>query len=406
MTKKIPIGISDFKVLIENGYYYFDKTKFIPNIIEEFGKSLLFTRPRRFGKTLNMSMLRYFFDIRNAEENRNLFKNLYIEKTSNIEYQGQYPIIYLSLKDLKLNSFEETIEEIKNLIAELYEEHIYILENLSSFNKNIFNHVLNRNANMVELRNSLKFLSKILKDFYGKNVVLIMDEYDTPIISAYEYGYYDEIITFFRPFLSSVLKDNEHLQMGIMTGILRVAKEGIFSGLNNLSVYTILDDKYSDFFGLTENEVEKSLLDFQMDYRIDEVKSWYDGYKFGETEIYNPWSILNFLSSKKLESYWINTSDNFLIKKILGNSDDSIREELREIFNYRFIEKSIDKASNMIDVNNTKEIWQLLLFSGYLTIGKKTETTIDSYLLKVVNKEVHNFFQKIFIDNYFKVKYL
>lgn len=406
MTKKIPIGISDFKVLIENGYYYFDKTKFIPNIIEEFGKSLLFTRPRRFGKTLNMSMLRYFFDIRNAEENRNLFKDLYIEKTSNIEYQGQYPIIYLSLKDLKLNSFEETIEEIKNLIAELYEEHIYILENLSSFNKNIFNHVLNRNANMVELRNSLKFLSKILKDFYGKNVVLIMDEYDTPIVSAYEYGYYDEIITFFRPFLSSVLKDNEHLQMGIMTGILRVAKEGIFSGLNNLSVYTILDDKYSDFFGLTENEVEKSLLDFQMDYRIDEVKSWYDGYKFGETEIYNPWSILNFLSSKKLESYWINTSDNFLIKKILGNSDDSIREELREIFNYRFIEKSIDKASNMIDVNNTKEIWQLLLFSGYLTIGKKTETTIDSYLLKVVNKEVHNFFQKIFIDNYFKVKYL
>lgn len=406
MTKKIPIGISDFKVLIENGYYYFDKTKFIPNIIEEFGKSLLFTRPRRFGKTLNMSMLRYFFDIRNAEENRNLFKNLYIEKTSNIEYQGQYPIIYLSLKDLKLNSFEETIEEIKNLIAELYEEHIYILENLSSFNKNIFNHVLNRNANMVELRNSLKFLSKILKDFYGKNVVLIIDEYDTPIVSAYEYGYYDEIITFFRPFLSSVLKDNEHLQMGIMTGILRVAKEGIFSGLNNLSVYTILDDKYSDFFGLTENEVEKSLLDFQMDYRIDEVKSWYDGYKFGETEIYNPWSILNFLSSKKLESYWINTSDNFLIKKILGNSDDSIREELREIFNYRFIEKSIDKASNMLDVNNTKEIWQLLLFSGYLTIGKKTETTIDSYLLKVVNKEVHNFFQKTFIDNYFKVKYL
>lgn len=401
MTKKIPIGISDFKVLIENGYYYFDKTKFIPNIIEEFGKSLLFTRPRRFGKTLNMSMLRYFFDIRNAEENRNLFKDLYIEKTSNIEYQGQYPIIYLSLKDLKLNSFEETIEEIKNLIAELYEEHIYILENLSSFNKNIFNHVLNRNANMVELRNSLKFLSKILTDFYRKNVVLIIDEYDTPIVSAYEYGYYDEIITFFRPFLSSVLKDNKHLQMGIMTGILRVAKEGIFSGLNNLSVYTILDDKYSDFFGLTENEVEKSLLDFQMDYRIDEVKSWYDGYKFGETEIYNPWSILNFLSSKKLESYWINTSDNFLIKKILGNSDDSIREELREIFNYRFIEKSIDKASNMIDVNNTKEIWQLLLFSGYLTIGKKTETTIDSYLLKVVNKEVHNFFQKTFIDNYF-----
>ncbi|SQC98954.1 Predicted AAA-ATPase [Fusobacterium necrophorum subsp. necrophorum] len=235
---------------------------------------------------------------------------------------------------------------------------------------------------------------KILKDYYGKNVILIIDEYDTPIVSAYEYGYYEEAITFFRPFLSSVLKDNEYLQMGVMTGILRVAKEGIFSGLNNLSVYTILDNDYSEFFGLTEMEVEKSLTDYQMDYRMDDVKEWYDGYQFGDSEIYNPWSILNFLSSKKLESYWINTSDNYLIKKILNNSDDILIEELRELFNYQFLEKSIDKSSNMVDLRNKKEIWQLLLFSGYVTIEKKTETTPDSYSLKIVNKEVHNFFKR------------
>lgn len=400
MSKKIPIGISNFKVLRENGYYYFDKTKFIESIIEEFGKSFLFTRPRRFGKTLNMSMLKYFFDIVNAEENRNLFKDLYIEKTDIFRCQGQYPVIYISLKDLKLDSFEEMIEELKNLIAELYEEHLDTLENLSSFNRDIFNNILTRNTNMVELRNSLKFLSKILKDYYGKNIILIIDEYDTPIVSAYEYGYYEEAITFFRPFLSSVLKDNEYLQMGVMTGILRVAKEGIFSGLNNLSVYTILDNDYSEFFGLTEMEVEKSLIDYQMDYRMDDVKEWYDGYKFGDSEIYNPWSILNFLSSKKLESYWINTSDNYLIKKILNNSDDILIEELRELFNYQFLEKSIDKSSNMVDLRNKKEIWQLLLFSGYVTIEKKTETTSDSYSLKIVNKEVHNFFKKTFVDSY------
>ncbi|MCI7223509.1 AAA family ATPase, partial [Fusobacterium sp.] len=196
------------------------------------------------------------------------------------------------------------------------------------------------------------------------------------------------------------LKDNEYLQMGIMTGILRVAKEGIFSGLNNLAVYTILDNKYSNFFGLTENEVKKALIDYQIEYKIDDVKAWYDGYKFGNSEIYNPWSILNFLASNKLESYWINTSDNFLIKKILNNTDDVLIEELTEIFNYQSLEKSIDKSSNMIDLNNKKEIWQLLLFSGYLTIQNKTETTTDSYLLKIVNKEVHNFFKKTFIDNY------
>lgn len=400
MSKRIPIGISDFKTLIENEYYYFDKTKFVENIIEESGKSLLFTRPRRFGKTLNMSTLRYFFDIANAEENRKLFKDLYIEKSASFKYQGQYPIIYISLKDLKLNSFKETLEELKNLIAELYEEHIYTLENLSSFNEDIFNNILTRKPNMVELRNSLKFLSKILKDYHKKKVVLIIDEYDTPIVSGYEYGYYDEAISFFRSFLGSVLKDNEYLQIGVMTGILRVAKEGIFSGLNNLSVYTILDDKYSEFFGLNEIEVEKALIDYYIDYRINDVKKWYDGYLFGNTEIYNPWSIINFIANKELESYWVNTSDNHLIKKILTEADNSIFEDLQKLFNYQVIEKSIDKSSSLTELNDKKDLWQLLLFSGYLTIEKKIENTMGVYSLKIVNKEIHNFFKRMFIDNF------
>ncbi|MDY5794932.1 MAG: AAA family ATPase [Fusobacterium gastrosuis] len=400
MSKKIPIGISDFKEIIEDNYYYIDKTELIDDLIKDGSKVKLFTRPRRFGKTLNMSMLSYFFDIVNADENRKLFKDLYIENTENFKYQGENPVIYISLKELKNKSYYDLVEDLKILISKLFYEYRGIIEKLDEFKAPIFKNYITRNSSENDLKNSLGFLSQVLYENYEKKAVIIIDEYDTPIVSAYEHGYYADGISFFRTFLGVALKDNEYLQMGIMTGILRVAKEGIFSGLNNLAVYTILDNKYSNFFGLTENEVKKALIDYQIDYRIDDVKEWYDGYKFGDNDIYNPWSILNFLSNKTLESYWINTSDNFLIKKILNNTDDVLIEELTEIFNYQPLEKSIDKSSNMIDLNNKKEIWQLLLFSGYLTIQNKTETTTDSYLLKIVNKEVHNFFKKTFIDNY------
>ncbi|MDD7391464.1 MAG: AAA family ATPase [Fusobacteriaceae bacterium] len=400
MSKKIPIGLSDFKEIIEDNYYYIDKTELIDDLIKDGSKVKLFTRPRRFGKTLNMSMLSYFFDIVNADENRKLFKDLYIENTENFKYQGENPVIYISLKELKNKSYYDLVEDLKILISKLFYEYRGIIEKLDEFKAPIFKNYITRNSSENDLKNSLGFLSQVLYENYEKKAVIIIDEYDTPIVSAYEHGYYADGISFFRTFLGVALKDNEYLQMGIMTGILRVAKEGIFSGLNNLAVYTILDNKYSNFFGLTENEVKKALIDYQIDYRIDDVKEWYDGYKFGDNDIYNPWSILNFLSNKTLESYWINTSDNFLIKKILNNTDDVLIEELTEIFNYQPLEKSIDKSSNMIDLNNKKEIWQLLLFSGYLTIQNKTETTADSYLLKIVNKEVYNFFKKTFIDNY------
>lgn len=400
MSKKIPIGLSDFKEIIEDNYYYIDKTKLIDDLIKDGSKVKLFTRPRRFGKTLNMSTLSYFFDIVNADENRKLFKDLYIENTENFKYQGENPVIYISLKELKNKSYYDLVEDLKILISKLFYEYRGIIEKLDEFKAPIFKDYITRNSSENDLKNSLGFLSQVLYENYGKKAVIIIDEYDTPIVSAYEHGYYVDGISFFRTFLGAALKDNKYLQMGVMTGILRVAKEGIFSGLNNLAVYTILDNDYSNFFGLTEDEVEKTLVEYQIDYRIDDVKEWYDGYKFGDNEIYNPWSILNFLSNKTLESYWINTSDNFLIKKILNNTDDVLIEELTEIFNYQPLEKTIDKSSNMIDLNNKKEIWQLLLFSGYLTIQNKTETTADSYLLKIVNKEVYNFFKKTFIDNY------
>ncbi|MDD7410589.1 AAA family ATPase [Fusobacterium gastrosuis] len=400
MSKKIPIGLSDFKEIIEDNYYYIDKTKLIDDLIKDGSKVKLFTRPRRFGKTLNMSMLSYFFDIVNADENRKLFKDLYIENTENFKYQGENPVIYISLKELKNKSYYDLVEDLKILISKLFYEYRGIIEKLDEFKAPIFKDYITRNSSENDLKNSLGFLSQVLYENYGKKAVIIIDEYDTPIVSAYEHGYYVDGISFFRTFLGAALKDNKYLQMGVMAGILRVAKEGIFSGLNNLAVYTILDNDYSNFFGLTEDEVEKTLVEYQIDYRIDDVKEWYDGYKFGDNEIYNPWSILNFLSNKTLESYWINTSDNFLIKKILNNTDDVLIEELTEIFNYQPLEKTIDKSSNMIDLNNKKEIWQLLLFSGYLTIQNKTETTADSYLLKIVNKEVYNFFKKTFIDNY------
>ncbi|MDY4011516.1 MAG: AAA family ATPase, partial [Fusobacterium gastrosuis] len=331
MSKKIPIGISDFKEIIEDNYYYIDKTELIDDLIKDGSKVKLFTRPRRFGKTLNMSMLSYFFDIVNADENRKLFKDLYIENTENFKYQGENPVIYISLKELKNKSYYDLVEDLKILISKLFYEYRGIIEKLDEFKAPIFKDYITRNSSENDLKNSLGFLSQVLYENYGKKAVIIIDEYDTPIVSAYEHGYYVDGISFFRTFLGAALKDNKYLQMGVMAGILRVAKEGIFSGLNNLAVYTILDNDYSNFFGLTEDEVEKTLVEYQIDYRIDDVKEWYDGYKFGDNEIYNPWSILNFLSNKTLESYWINTSDNFLIKKILNNTDDVLIEELTEI---------------------------------------------------------------------------
>ena len=290
MLKGLPIGISDFKTVIENNYYYIDKTLFIEEICKNTGKTLLFTRPRRFGKTLNMSTLKYFFDIENAVKNKKLFNNLYIGTSDYVKEQGKYPVIFISFKDIKKQSWSDCYKGIRNLISDLFDEHKYLREKLDERNRNKFDKIWFNNDDG-DYEGALRNLCKYLFEYYNQKVVILFDEYDTPIVSAYEHNYYDNGINFFKNLYSAVMKDNEYLQIGVMTGILRIAKEGIFSGLNNLTVYTILDEKYSEYFGLTEKEVTEVLDYYGLKYKISDIKLWYDGYKFGNSDIYNPWSI-------------------------------------------------------------------------------------------------------------------
>ena len=394
--KKIPIGVENFKEIITNNCYYVDKTKFIEKILNDGSKIKLFTRPRRFGKTLNMSTIKHFFDIKNNEENRKLFNNLDIEKSVYIKEQGQYPVIFISMKGIKDITWEEAKSSLKILISKLYSEFKYLLDDLDEFDLPRFKKYLLADIDFANLKNALEFLTRVLYEKHKKEVILLIDEYDSPLISAYEHNYYDEAINFFKVFYGEALKTNDYLKMGIITGIIRVIKAGIFSDLNNLRVYSILDKQYSDFFGFTEKEVEKMLIDFNIEYNLPEVKSWYDGYKFGDTEVYNPWSILNFVQNRELEGYWIGTSGNFLIKEVLKDSNSEINISLEKLFNGEKIEEVITGNSDLSSLLSYHEIWELLLFSGYLTVDKKIDE--DVYSLRLPNKEIRKFFKNEFID--------
>ena len=395
MKKGLGIGIEDFKEIIYENCYYIDKTMYIEDLIKDKSKIKLFTRPRRFGKTLNMLTLKYFFDIENKEENRKLFKNLYIEKSEYFKEQGQYPVIFISLKGLKEKTWENCFNEIKALISKLYNEFEFIKKVLNESELNIFDKIWLKKDDG-EYINALKNLTSFLYKYYKKEVILLIDEYDAPLINAYEYGYYDEAILFFKVFYGEALKTNLYLRTGIMTGIIRVIKAGIFSDLNNLKVYSILDKEYSDFFGFTQEEVKKALEDFNIEYELPEVKSWYDGYKFGNSEVYNPWSILNFLQHRELEAYWVKTSSNFLIKEALKNTNLDVKESLENLFNGENVEEVITGNSDLSSLLSYHDIWELLLFSGYLTINKKIDKKL--YSLRLPNREIKELFKDEFID--------
>ncbi len=397
--KRLAIGLSDFKELIEENFYYFDKTSFIDEVIKDGSKVKLFARPRRFGKTLNMSMLKYFFDITKANENKKLFKNLYIEKIESFKEQGQYPVIFLSLKDLKASTWEEMEKDIKSTIARLFSEYKYLLNDLDKFDTVTFENIIMKNTNVEDLKEALKFLTKILYEKYNKKVVVLIDEYDTPLVSAYHNKYYKKTKDFFKTFYSIVLKDNNYLQMGILTGIIRVIKAGIFSDLNNLSTYTILSDDYTDSYGLTEEEVIKSLKDYEMECEISNVKDWYDGYKFGDSEVYNPWSILNFLRFKELRAYWVDTSGNDLINDVLKKITKSTIESLERLFDGEGLKQNISGTSDLSKLLSEEELWELMLFSGYLTVEEKIDQ--DNYILRLPNKEVRTLYRKTFFEKYF-----
>ena len=397
--KRLAIGLSDFKHLIEEDFYYFDKTKFIEEIIEDGSQVKLFARPRRFGKTLNMSMLKYFFDIKNREENKEIFKDLYIEKTEAFKEQGQYPVIFLSLKDLKALTWEQMEKAIKSAISRLFSEYKYLLNDLDKFDTLTFENILLKNTELEDLKEALKFLTRILYEKYNKKVVVLIDEYDSPLVSAYINGYYEKAKDFFKTFYSTVLKDNSYLQMGVLTGIIRVIKAGIFSDLNNLSTYTILSDVYTDSYGLTEEEVEKSLKYYGIEQEISNVKDWYDGYKFGDSEVYNPWSILNFLQYKELRAYWVDTSGNDLIKDVLKKITKNTIEALERLFNGEGLKQNISGTSDLSKLLSEEELWELMLFSGYLTVEEKIDQ--DNYVLRLPNKEVRTLYRKTFFEKYF-----
>ena len=393
--KKIPIGVDDFKKLIENNAYYIDKTKFIADILNDAAEVKLFTRPRRFGKTLNMSTLKYFFDIQNKDENRKLFNGLDIEKSQYTSEQGKYPVIFISMKGIKAPNWEDYLFQIKTLIKELYNEFSFIREILNKSELDSFDKIWLKKDDG-EYSNALKNLTVYLYKYYKKEVILLIDEYDNPLITAYEYHYYDDALPFFKVFYGEALKTNPYLKMGVMTGIIRVIKAGIFSDLNNLRVYSILSKQYSDFFGFTQNEVENALEDFNIEYELPDVKIWYDGYKFGNSEVCNPWSILNFLEDRELEAYWVGTSNNFLINDILKNTNSEINDSLEKLFNGERIEEIITGNSDLSSLLSYHKIWELLLFSGYLTIDKKIDRKL--YSLRIPNKEINELFKDEFID--------
>ena len=396
--KKIPICVDDFKEIISNDFYYVDKTKSIEDILSDGSKVKLFTRPRRFGKTLNMSTLKYFFDINNAVENRKLFNGLDIEKSEYISEHGKYPVIFISMKGIKATTWLASLFAIKGLIAELYNEFEFIRDILNKAELEKFDKIWLKKDDG-EYENALKNLTAFLYKYYKKEVILLIDEYDNPLITAHKYDYYDDALPFFKVFYGEALKTNPYLKMGVMTGIIRVIKAGIFSDLNNLRVYSILNEQYSDFFGFTQDEVEKALKDFNIEYELPDVRSWYDGYKFGNSDVYNPWSILNFLTDKKLIPYWIDTSDNYLINKTLKNASSDTMEALQKLFSGESVEENINGNSDLSILFDEEEIWELFLFSGYLTIDEKIGEDYENvYALRLPNREVKEFFKQKFID--------
>ena len=397
--KIIPVGIDDFKEMIAKNYYYIDKTLFIQDVLIKAGKVKLFTRPRRFGKTLNMSMLKYFFDIQNSEINRKLFDGLAISKTEYMSEQGQYPVIYFSFKDLKKKTWEECFSELKYIVSNIFKDFRFIESKLIEEDKENFNKIISKKDN-ARWSTSIKDLSEYLYIYYGKKAVILIDEYDNPIRSAYFNGYYEEGISFFRDFYSGALKDNRYLEKGVLTGILRVAKEGIFSGLNNVKVNTVTSNNFSEYFGLLENEVIEILDYYKLNYKMEEVQKWYNGYLFGKTQVYNPWSIINYVDEGVVQSEWINVSDNKEIVEIIENAATTgnfeIIEKLEKLLSGEMIEEQIYLGSNMLDLSNNREIWQLMLFSGYLTIEEKI--SLDRYVLKIPNEEVRYFFKETFLS--------
>ena len=392
--KSLPIGISDY-VRAQSEYYYVDKTLLIKEFLDRKPLVSLFTRPRRFGKTLNMDMLRVFFEI-SEEDTSKYFRDKAIWKCGD-EYrshQGSYPVVFITFKDVKFDTWEATIDKIKGLLQEEYGRHQELLQSdkLSKYEKEYFSKILDASANEVELTAALEKLSKMLASRYGKAPIIIIDEYDTPIQEGYSKDFYDEIIGFMRNFFSGAFKDNKNLSYGFLTGILRIAQESIFSGLNNLTVNSVMDEDYDSYFGFTKEEVSEMLSYYGVVEKEDEIKDWYDGYLFGTTEIYNPWSVINYISKGCIpQAYWVNTGKNEILEDVLNAATDDITERLHSLLQGEMVIARIDQ--NVVYRSLSEDpanIYSLLLVAGYLKTPKKELQVDGSYLCEVSipNREI------------------
>ena len=408
--KPLPVGVDNFEKLITRGYYFVDKTLFIKELLDKKGDVNLFTRPRRFGKTLNMSMLQYFFeDSRNDEgtklDNAYLFQGLNIMEAGNqyLSHMGQYPVINLSLKSGKQPDFDMAYHMLIRQIAEEYLRHKYILqdERLSE-QKERYLEIMREQADRNSYNDSLKFLSQCLEKYYGKKVIILIDEYDVPLENAFMEGFYEEMVAFIRSLFESALKTNSSLEFAVITGCLRISKESIFTGMNNLDIVSILSKNYDEYFGFTEKDVKKICKDYKLEHKYELIKEWYNGYIFGNTNVYNPWSMIRFIKDLKADenefpsSYWANTSSNSIVRKLIEIADEDTKKEIEALIEGKTIEKPIHEDITYDEVYKTMDnLWNFMFFTGYFRKVREWMDGEDKLFVELMipNKEVKYIFR-------------
>lgn len=407
---EFPIGVSDFKKLIDGKYLFADKSLFVKDIMEDGSEVIVLTRPRRFGKTLNLSML-YYFLRHSHSSNLNLFDGLNISKDTDFckAHQQQYPVIFITFKDIKKLDYPAAYAGIVGLISALYEEHIYLLEGdcLSESQKNRFMALLNEEASPTHIESAIKQLSEYMTKKFNQPPIILIDEYDTPIQEAYLHEYYVQMMGLMRGILGQALKDNKFLGKAIITGITRIAQESLFSGVNNIKVYSVLQGKYGQYFGFTEKEVLKLLAESKQEAPIEAIKEWYNGYQIGQYTLYNPWSIINCLdNSEPLQPFWVNTASNDLIARLLGKASPAVKQQFEQLLQGNVIEQPISENLLFLDIEKSEEaLWSLLLYAGYL---KVLSSELRGYRLMaklaIPNKEVGFVYDKV-VDAWFSTPF-
>lgn len=415
MKKALPIGHENYKEIISKELYYVDKTLLIKDILDKNGKVNLFTRPRRFGKTLILSMLRSFFekdiDVKgNVKDNSSFFDGMKIMQTGEkyVSKLGQYPVISLSLKSGKQPNFEMAHQSLIDEIIKEYERHRYVLlgETLLESAKEKYRLIMERKAELTAYAKGLEFLSSCLREYHGKNTIILIDEYDVPLENAHFAGFYDEMIGFIRSLFESALKTNDNLEFAVVTGCLRISKESIFTGLNNLKIISILSLDYAEYFGFTQSEVEEMLVYYGLEHKLEEVREWYNGYVFGDTQVYNPWSVINYVDAGKGQPdvfpkpYWSNTSSNSIVRELIEAADDNTKREIEGLIAGETIEKPVHEEITYSDIHTTRDnLWNFLFFTGYLkAIDKRFEVDTTYLTMKIPNVEIRYIYRHTILE--------